>query len=262
MRCPKIDFPTLERVLWCGKVLPTPVLNHWMQRVPRPGSQTSTAIRATIASRLLHDPRHPVSRTAPIPIGGAVSPARSCSSRERHERSRRRGQRAVHRRRRTKPGYWRDEAKTRSAFVSDPRPGREHERLYRTGDLARVGSDGLFYFLGRTDSQIKSRGYRIELEEIETAINSLAEVAECAVVGIDSDGFEGTAVCCAFAAASGADVQPPALRAALSASLPSYMLPSRWKSMSALPKNVNGKIDRRCLRELFSGNPRVAAQRR
>ena len=59
-------------------------------------------------------------------------------------------------------------------------------------------------------------------------------------------------ICCAFAPAAGADVRPPALRAQLSSSLPSYMLPSRWKSMGALPKNVNGKIDRRLVRELFS----------
>jgi non-ribosomal peptide synthetase component F len=62
------------------------------------------------------------------------------------------------------PGYWRDEEKTRAAFIADPRPGRSAERLYRTGDLACSDEDGLFYFLGRTDSQIKSRGYRIELD--------------------------------------------------------------------------------------------------
>jgi len=159
------------------------------------------------------------------------------------------------------PGYWRDEVKTRSAFVPDPRPSRGRERIYRTGDLARLGSDGLLYFLGRTDSQIKSRGYRIELGEIEAAINTLSGVAECAVVAVDSDGFEGTAVCCAFAPADEAEGQTLELQTQLRSLLPSYMLPSRWKSISALPKNVNGKIDRRQLRELFSADAAASARR-
>lgn len=260
---PEDGFPTLERVLWCGEVLPTLVLTHWMQRIPQARfTNLYGPTEATIASSYYTIPGIPSDEAAPIPIGEPCAGEELLVLGERLEPvpAGEAGELYIGGAG-LSPGYWRDEAKTRSAFVSDPRPGRGHERLYRTGDLARVGSDGLFYFLGRTDSQIKSRGYRIELEEIEAAINSLPEVAECAVVGVDSDGFEGTSVCCAFAPESGADVQAPALRAGLSASLPSYMLPSRWKSMSALPKNVNGKIDRRRLRELFSGDTRVAGQR-
>jgi acyl-coenzyme A synthetase/AMP-(fatty) acid ligase len=146
------------------------------------------------------------------------------------------------------PGYWRDEEKTAAAFLADP---RGEGRIYRTGDLARVGEDGLVYFLGRADSQIKSRGYRIELGEIETALNAFEELSECAVVGVDTGGFEGTAICCAYAPAGGATVEPPGLRDKLSKLLPSYMLPTRWASLDVLPKNVNGKIDRRGLRDLF-----------
>ena len=65
------------------------------------------------------------------------------------------------------------------------------------------------YFLGRADSQIKSRGYRIELGEIETALNASEDVGECAVVGVDVGGFEGTAICCAYAPAKGASVETP-----------------------------------------------------
>ena len=71
------------------------------------------------------------------------------------------------------PGYWRDEEKTRAAFVPDPRSEDPEARIYKTGDLARYSEDGLVQFLGRADSQIKSRGYRIELGEIETALNAL-----------------------------------------------------------------------------------------
>ena len=63
--------------------------------------------------------------------------------------------------------------------------------------------DGLVHFHGRVDSQIKSRGYRIELGEIETALNAHPDVKECAVVGVDSEGFEGTAICCSYALREG-----------------------------------------------------------
>jgi acyl-CoA synthetase (AMP-forming)/AMP-acid ligase II len=70
---------------------------------------------------------------------------------------------------------------------------------------------------------------------------------------ISSDGFDGTAICCAWAPLPGAQLNPLRLRQALAKALPSYMLPSRWMALDELPKNVNGKIDRRRLREMFSG---------
>src|SRR5438128_7528241 len=110
------------------------------------------------------------------------------------------------------------------------------------------------YFLGRADSQIKSRGYRIELGEIETALNALPGLQECAVVAIPSEGFEGTAICCAYVAAPGTPVTPAALRRELSKALPPYMLPARWMAFDSFPKNANGKTDRRRLKEAFEGN--------
>ena len=160
------------------------------------------------------------------------------------------------------PGYWREEEKTAAAFLADPR--NTGERIYKTGDLARRSADGLFHFLGRADSQIKSRGYRIELGEIETALSSLSEVGESAVVGVDVGGFEGMAICCAYAPVAGAGVQPADVRKRLQKLLPTYMLPSRWLVMEVLPKNVNGKIDRRRLREQFeqeAGEEARAAER-
>ena len=71
-------------------------------------------------------------------------------------------------------------------------------------------------------------------------------VRECAVVGVDTGGFEGTAICCAYAPAAGADGRAAdAARGSSRRSLPTYMLPTRWHALDALPKNVNGKIDRK-----------------
>jgi acyl-coenzyme A synthetase/AMP-(fatty) acid ligase len=160
------------------------------------------------------------------------------------------------------PGYWRDEEKTSAAFVPDARPGHDGRRVYRTGDLGRLSEEGPVEFLGRVDSQIKSRGYRIELGEIEAALNAISKVRECAVVGVDTGGFEGTEICCAYAPVHGLTIERTYLRGELSKVLPPYMLPLRWREYDRLPKNVNGKIDRRAIRERFQAEisrPRVVA---
>ena len=149
------------------------------------------------------------------------------------------------------PGYWRDPAKTRGAFLPHPGSTDPADRIYRTGDLATLGPDGLVRFLGRADAQIKTRGYRVELGEIEAALHALGTLRECAVVGVPSQDFDGVAICCAYALAS-ADATPARLREALARALPSYMLPSRWLALPELPKTTNGKIDRRQLKEVFA----------
>jgi acyl-coenzyme A synthetase/AMP-(fatty) acid ligase len=149
------------------------------------------------------------------------------------------------------PGYWRDPEKTRSAFLPYPGGAGPNDRIYKTGDLARRSADGLFYFLGRADMQIKSRGYRIELGEIEAALHALPDLRESAVVAIQSKGFEGWLICCAYVPASGSGVSPESLRKGLARLVPGYMLPARWMRYDALPKNANGKIDRPQLRESF-----------
>lgn len=127
--------------------------------------------------------------------------------------------------------------------------------MYRTGDLGRLDQDGVLHYSGRVDSQIKSRGYRIELGEIETALSAIDGVAECAVVAVPSDGFEGTAICCAWSPRTGVDLDVRALRRALADSLPSYMLPTRWLEFDELPRNVSGKADRRMLKDTFAAQP-------
>jgi amino acid adenylation domain-containing protein len=247
------DFPTLKRVLWCGEVLPTPVLTYWMQRLPHAVfTNLYGPTEATIASSYYTLRTPPASETDPIPIGTPCAGEELLILDE--------GLRPVPPGEigelyiggvGLSPGYWRDDEKTGAAFVPDPRAPDSGARIYRTGDLGRWGDDGLVYFLGRTDSQIKHRGYRIELGEIETALNALEDLRECAVVGVDADGFEGSAICCAYVAKGGKDLQPAEVRAELQKLLPAYMLPARWLILDELPKNVNGKIDRRALRERF-----------
>jgi non-ribosomal peptide synthetase component F len=245
------DFPSLRRILWCGEVLPTPVLRAWMSRLPH---VTFTNLygptEATIASTYHTVPECPDDDRAQIPIGRAVDGEEALVLDD-DLRPVPRGEIGdlYIRGAGLSPGYFRDPEKTAEAFVAPP--SSPEDRIYRTGDLARIGDDGLLYFVGRADSQIKSRGYRIELGEVETAASTLDGLGECAIVAVDGGDFEGAVVCCAFAPLPGADPSPARLRSDLARLLPGYMLPSRWLRLDALPRNPNGKIDRPALKERF-----------
>jgi len=250
------DFPALRRVLWCGEVLPTPALMYWMERLPHVRfTNLYGPTETTIASSYYTVPRCPDDPQAPIPIGLACDGEELLVLDERME-SVAPGEigelyiGGVG----LSPGYWRDPAKTADAFRPHPYRAGGSGRIYKTGDLARIDHDGFVHFHGRTDSQIKSRGYRIELGEIEAALNAAGALRECAVVAITTDGFEGTAICCAYVPAPGAPVTPAALRSELSRALPPYMLPTRWMAFDSFPQNANGKTDRRRLTEAFEAH--------
>lgn len=86
------------------------------------------------------------------------------------------------------------------------------------------------------------------------------DLAECAVVALPSDGFEGNLICCAYVIADGCPTTNTALRSRLSKLLPSYMLPARWMCFDQLPHNANGKINRPKIRELFAKQESVGPQ--
>ena len=247
------DFPSLRRVLWCGEVLPTPALIYWMERLPHVRfTNLYGPTEATIASSFYDVPVCPQDPKAPIPIG------RSCEGEEllvrdkklQHVPPREIGDLYISGMG-LSPGYWRDPDKTASVFLRDPRATDSRARIYRTGDLAWQDEDGLFYFVGRADSQIKVRGYRVELGEIETAIQFAGALRECAVVAIQTERFGGWMICCAYASREPKQTSPSDLREHLKKLVPSYMFPVRWMAYDALPKNANGKIDRPRLRDRF-----------
>jgi amino acid adenylation domain-containing protein len=245
------DFPALKRLLWCGEVLPTSSLVYWMKRLPHARfTNLYGPTETTIASSYYTVPKCPEDDREAIPIGTAcdgeallvlneeLQPLPPGEAGELYIRGAG-----------LSPGYWNEPERTRQAFFTAPGGADPSDRIYKTGDLARVGDDGLVYFLGRADSQIKSRGYRIELGEIESALNALGTLAECAVVAVAAGGFENATICCAYAPSDGRDVTPTELRTQLGKVVPGYMIPSRWMALRELPKNVNGKIDRRTLKE-------------
>src|SRR3990172_3600280 len=141
-------------------------------------------------------------------------------------------------------GYWRNPELTESRFVPDP--DGEGQRIYLTGDLGRMAPDGCLYHLGRKDFQVKVRGYRVEVSEIETVLLEHPAVTEVAVVGREVETGDRRLV--AYFVPTG---QPPGsvreLRSFLKERLPDYMIPSAFVMLRALPLTPNGKVDRLAL---------------
>jgi mycobactin phenyloxazoline synthetase len=151
-------------------------------------------------------------------------------------------------------GYFGDPRRTAESFVPDPGGGG---RLYRTGDLARYRPGGILEFLGRRDGQVKIRGFRIELGEIEATLRQYPGVREAVALVHAAPG--GGRDLAAFA--TGATLDPEALRAFAAARLPSYMVPAVLETAGSLPLTANGKVDRKALAARAGRRPAAAAGR-
>ena len=140
-------------------------------------------------------------------------------------------------------GYVNDPEQTAERFVADPF-STDGGSMYRTGDLARFWRDGTIELLGRIDSQVKIRGHRVELGEVEHALRRAGVADAVAVVrGASPDGRQ------IVAFATGDDVDEQGVLAKLRDALPEYMLPSRIVALSTLPVTSNAKVDRAALRD-------------
>jgi amino acid adenylation domain-containing protein len=146
-------------------------------------------------------------------------------------------------------GYLNRPELTAERFV--PHPVTEGARLYRSGDLARRRADGELVFLGRTDAQVKLRGFRIEPGEIEAALQAMPDVADTAVAvkpQVAADGAEQEACLVAYLVPRGGAVPDTgALRDDLTRRLPPHMVPSHFLTLEALPRTPSGKLDRDAL---------------
>ncbi|KXV02932.1 non-ribosomal peptide synthetase [Caballeronia megalochromosomata] len=140
-------------------------------------------------------------------------------------------------------GYLGRAAATAERFV--PHPFAHGERLYRTGDRVRLLADGRIAFLGRLDDQVKIRGYRVEPGEVSVALRAIEGVAQAETLPVDRDGRLQLA-----SFVTGAVHNEAALRDALAARLPDYMVPATIIVLDALPVTANGKIDRGALRDI------------
>ncbi len=159
-------------------------------------------------------------------------------------------------------GYLKDLEKTSNAFRPNPFTEIPGEYLYRTGDLATQSPDGSIEYHGRIDHQVKIRGFRVELGEIENVLMSHPAVNEAGVLAVDYGNGEkrlvaflaggqaiaiSTQVLQEFANQSNKDIKEY-----LQQRLPHYMIPHRLEWLPSLPKNHNGKLDRKALQAIFN----------
>jgi amino acid adenylation domain-containing protein len=142
-------------------------------------------------------------------------------------------------------GYVNDPSKTAERFAVGPSDSTEPQRYYRTGDLGHRTDDGVIYFAGRADRQVKINGVRIELGEIEAALRSHPQISEAAAIAQDHD----RTVAYVVPAQPGADVDIADLKKHLSQSLPRFMVPGGIVVLTELPMTVNGKLDSSALPE-------------
>ena len=216
----------LERIFFCGEVMPCKTLNAWRKVLPNaryvnmygPTEITDVCTYFPVERDFADDDALPIgfacANTRVMLIDGEICVTGTCLS----------------------PGYYDAPEKTAEVFVPNPLRKGVTEMMYRTGDLGVYNDRGELMFLGRRDSQIKKQGYRIELGEIECALCAHPQVA---------------AGCCLYDAAQekiyavyAGDAEEKILLRSMKEKLPKYMLPDVFVRREALPATGNGKIDR------------------
>jgi amino acid adenylation domain-containing protein/non-ribosomal peptide synthase protein (TIGR01720 family) len=143
-------------------------------------------------------------------------------------------------------GYLNRPELTAERFIANPFEPSQGDRLYKTGDLARWRTDGTIEYLGRTDHQVKIRGQRIELGEVETVLQQHSEVKQ-AVVRVREDRSGDRRLVAYVVTHSSSDKVGRELRSYLKKKLPEYMVPAAFVQLDSFPLNPNGKIDVKAL---------------
>lgn len=158
-------------------------------------------------------------------------------------------------------GYLDQPELTAARFLPDSFSSTEGARMYRTGDLARMLPDGNLEFLGRKDDQIKIRGFRVELGEIEAVLSEHPSVRECAVA-LEGSGEQRMLIACIVPVGEQRLVEED-LREFLKARLADYMVPTVFASIERLPLTPSGKVDRKALPQISKAilrKPETSAQ--
>jgi D-alanine--poly(phosphoribitol) ligase subunit 1 len=147
-------------------------------------------------------------------------------------------------------GYYNNPEETQRRFRQDPRQADYRSVWYRSGDLVRQDESERLWFMGRIDNQVKIRGHRIELEEIDLAVGGIPGISRA--VAVTAPGLDGPELHVAFVAERA--VPEAEIHEHCSARLPPYMRPARVRQLEALPQNANGKVDRKAVQAILHGD--------
>jgi len=243
------SFPDVRLSLFCGEALPCGVARAWMDAAPSstteniygPTELTLACTAYTLAPCMETDSENGI-----VPIGRPFEQMRAkvLTPELTEVEPGQTGELAMAGPQVTL-GYWRDEERTAASFVVPP---GESDVFYRTGDLVRrpVKDAEPLRFLGRLDSQVKVRGYRVELGEVEATLREAAGVDEAVALDWPRSETGGADGVVGFLAGRGHDEK--AISRTLAEQLPRYMVPAQLHVLEAFPLNANGKVDRNALR--------------
>jgi amino acid adenylation domain-containing protein len=232
-------LPTLRAIVFAGEVFPTKHLARLIELVPQAAyynffgpTETNVCTWYELPSGRPLPDRLPIGRPIPGVIATIESEAGVRAVDGQVGELLIAGPTVMH-------GYWGDPARTARVLS-----WVDGERVYRTGDLVRREPSGDLVFVGRRDAQIKTRGYRVELEEIEAALHGLDAVIEAAVIAVPDETVTNRLK--AFVVLS-APITEHELAGRCRERLPLYMIPDQFEFRQSLPKSTTGKIDRRAL---------------
>lgn len=239
------DLSALRWVLFAGEPFPTKHLRQVMAKIPQARWSNLYGPTETNVCTYYHVPPLSDDSDEPLPIGRPCANVedlvvdaddRPVAAGEVGELLIRGG--VVMR------GYWGQPDKTQRGFFRRPVFNQFDDLFYRTGDLVQLAPDGHYKYLGRKDRQIKTRGYRVELDEIEVALLAHAGVEEAAVYPVP-DGAGSNLIEAAVIPKVGTEVTAAQLLEHLARRLPPYALPAKLNLTQDFPRTSTGKIDRR-----------------
>lgn len=238
------DLGSLRTVIFAGEVFPTKHLRNLMQLLPKPRYMNWYGPTETNVCTWYEVPTLDPGMTAPIPIGVPCDNTDVFSVREDGSLARlgEEGELYV-RGPSVMLGYWGDKAKTERVLVRNPFNDRYFEQAYRTGDMVVKAGDGNYALVGRRDGMVKTRGYRVEIGEVEAAIVAHPGVKEAVAFPVP-DELAGNLICALVVPLESSALAREEILAFCSQRLPKYMIPSTIEFRGSLPKTSTGKIDR------------------
>ncbi len=239
------DLSSLRLILFAGEVFPVKYLRSLIQALP--GRRYANLYGPTETNVCTYYEVNPVDDTEvrSIPIGKACANTEVIAIDENGERVTRQGQEGLlyARGSTVMQGYFGRPAETAAAFVKNPFAIGRDEKLYCTGDWVTLDENGNYLFLGRKDHQIKTRGYRVELSEIEAALLTNPSVREAVAVPIPND-LLGNTIKVFVVAEDGGLLDEQEVKRHCAQTLPRYMVPETVEFRDSLPRTATDKVDR------------------
>jgi amino acid adenylation domain-containing protein len=239
------DLSSLRWVLFAGEVFPTKHLRALMEKLPHPRYANLYGPTETNVCAFYEVEPLSLEQTAPIPIGKACANTELIAINAEGKKVTGPGEEGLlyARGSTVMQGYYGRPAESEACFIRNPFAVGREERLYCTGDWVTLDEKGNFLFVGRKDHMIKTRGYRVELGEIEAVMVAHPAVDEAVALAIPDDAI-GNTIRAIVIISNSSSLTSTELKRHCAEKLPPYMVPEQVEFRDTLPRTGNGKIDR------------------